>query len=146
MFHCPIEIVRALEIDLDELNSFVKLFPKLTPATKAAIPRNRWSLMLKRGRLKILTFVSVNIPFRAVSSIRFHHQLLECHTSTMMGDNDCVPCGMCRLAFLICSHSHASPCSEPGHMTCCIKRNHGGRDCVRGRLYIPGSLLFDPSF
>lgn len=54
---------------LDELDSFVNLFPKLTPLTKAAIPRNRWSLMLKRGRLKILTFISVNIPFRTVCHV-----------------------------------------------------------------------------
>lgn len=74
---------RALGIELDERDSFVKLsLPKLTPATKAAIPRNRWSLMLKRrrgGGLKIPTFISVSIPFTAVfQSIRFDHPLLEC--------------------------------------------------------------------
>lgn len=52
----------------------------------------------------------------------------------MVGDKDCAPCGVCKLAFLIWSHSHASPCSEPGMWLLvksrCIKRNHSGRDCV----------------
>lgn len=71
---------RALEIELDELDSFVKLLPKLTPATKAAIPRNRWSLVLKwEGEAENLNiYFSQHSVYGCASSIRFDRLLSGC--------------------------------------------------------------------